>query len=1209
MLKALELVGFKSFADKTRFEFPRGVTAVVGPNGSGKSNVVDAIKWVLGEQSVKSLRGKEMVDVIFNGSATRHPLNAAEATLVFDNAQRRLEIDTPEVLITRRVYRSGEAEYLINRQPCRLRDIRDLFSGTGAATEAYSVIEQGKVDVMLQASAKDRRVLFEEAAGISRFKAKKIETLRRLERVDQNLLRLSDIVDEVGNRLRSVRLQATKARRYKEYADRLQQLRTQVAGADWRRLGERLVQLEGELAELAGGRDAALAEAEQLEAQAVAIDADLDATLATQRQSAARSAEIRERIAAREASVEEQRGQIHETEAEETRLLRQLAAMRVRAGDLEQQLAENAAAVGVVRSQRDERLDALNAAERELARLTGEHDQLRADYESSRSASLEALRSVAALETEATSLVVGRDSARAALEQRTAQRGEVEAAREQSQREVERLAAALSELSAAADEKQDDLLAAQARLAESHAQLKAESLKLAQLRERHSAAAERASLLEELEARQEGLNAAAKEVLAILRGQPEGPLRAVRGMLADLLHVSVEMAPAIEAALGDKTQAFVVEPDAVFSQWAESQSSRLPGRITFIPITGTAAAAPVKHGLAADTGACDALPGTLGPADRFVDAPAELAALVRRLLERTWIVESLAVALELAHGAGSGRNFVTLNGEWVGADGALAIGPRQAAAGIISRRSELRALKQQTADLAAAVVISQTHAETLERRIVEQAAREAELAEARQLAAEALSEQRLRSNAAEARQAQLQEQLARLAEECDEQERSARTAEQSLEKTREKLGEAKVQLSELEKVSQAMRQRVRQADEHLQQAQRVSTAANVEVAKIEERLSSLDTQLAQLQRDQRERRRSVDECRQQLSRARRRRRLAEAVVLGAESDLAEGFLLRETLATEAGELAGRHDALRVARGELQAAAQGSQARARELEQQRHARDLAANEVRHERTTLATRLNEDYQIELAELSADLSQDAQRQREEIDQEIAELRRKINHIGMVNLDALVELDELEARHAALSGQYNDLSKAKDSLVQIIGKINADTRRLFVETLQTVTANFQAIFRKLFGGGQADVVLEEGVDVLDSGIEIVARPPGKELRNISLLSGGEKTLTCVALLMAIFQYRPSPFCVLDEVDAALDEANIERFIGVLREFLAWTQFIVITHSKKTMTCASTLYGVTMEESGVSKRVSVQFDDVSDDGQIQSATRVRESA
>ncbi|HET6881678.1 MAG TPA: chromosome segregation protein SMC [Pirellulales bacterium] len=1202
MLKALELVGFKSFADKTRFEFPAGITAVVGPNGSGKSNVVDAIKWVLGEQSVKSLRGKEMVDVIFNGSATRHPLNAAEATLAFDNSERRLDIDTPEVLITRRVYRSGEAEYLINRQPCRLRDIRDLFSGTGAATEAYSVIEQGKVDVMLQASAKDRRVLFEEAAGISRFKAKKLETLRRLERVDQNLLRLSDIVDEVGNRLRSVRLQATKARRYKEYADRLQQLRTQVAQADWRRLGERLGRLEAELTELAAARDAALREAEQLEAQALAIEIDMQATLAAQRTCEGRSADNRERIASREATVDEQRGQMHEAEAEETRLLRQLAAMRVRAGDLQQQLADSAAAVTEARARHQERLDTTSAAEQEFARLAAEFDQLRAEYETSRSASLEALRAVAALETEATSLVVQRDSARAACEHRTRQRLEIESAQQTAAAECARLAAELAELSTAAEQRHAAWLAAQQQVTELQAELKARSLELAQLRERHSAAAERTGLLAELEARQEGLNAGVKEVLSVIRREPDGPLRAVRGLLADLIHVSIEMATAVEAALGDKAQAFVVEPDTAFLEWAQRESVRLPGRITFAYLSHTDAAGWD------DAGDLQGLPGVHGRADQFVDAPAELSSFVRRVLLRTWVVEKLSDAISLAAGAGRGRSFVTLSGELLAADGSLSLGPKQTAGGLISRRSELRALKQQTADLSAAVTAARTQVDLLEQRIAAAISREHQLSAERDRAASDVSERRAQVNAADARRTQLGEEFARLSAECRQEEQAMTSAAASLGATRRRLDEAKSRQSGFEKASQAVRQRLRQADERVQQSQREVTAAKVDTAKSEERLASLDTHLAQLQRDQQERRRSVEDCRQQLTRARQRRRLAEANVLAAESELAGCFLLRETLAAEAAELSGRLDGQRVTRSELQAAAQTSQTQARSLEQQRHARDLAANEVRHERATLAARLNEDYQIELAELAAVESPDEQRAREEIDQEIADLRRKINHIGMVNLDALAELEELEARHAGLSGQFQDLSKAKDSLVQIIGKINADTRRLFSETLQAVTINFQSLFRKLFGGGQADVVLEEGVDVLDSGIEIVARPPGKELRNISLLSGGEKTLTCVALLLAIFQYRPSPFCVLDEVDAALDEANIERFIGVLQEFLAWTQFIVITHSKKTMTCASTLYGVTMEESGVSKRVSVRFDDVSDDGHIAPA-RIRESA
>lgn len=1202
MLKALELVGFKSFADKTRFEFPSGITAVVGPNGSGKSNVVDAIKWVLGEQSVKSLRGKEMADVIFNGSATRHPLNAAEATLVFDNAQRRLHVDTSEVLVTRRVYRSGEAEYLINRQPCRLRDIRDIFSGTGAATEAYSVIEQGKVDILLQASAKDRRAIFEEAAGISRFKIKKLETLRRLERVDQNLLRLSDIVDEVGNRLRSVRLQATKARRYKEYADRLQQLRTQMALADWRRLGERLAELEAELAELAAGRDAALAEAEQLEARAVTVDADMVQTIAAQRLCEGRSAENRERIASREATIDEQVGRIGEAESEETRLLRQLAAMRVRAGDLQQQLAENASSVAEAQRRQSDQSDRLAAAENELAVLAGDFQQLRAEYESVRAAAVEATRAVASLETEAASLASQRDAALAALARRAEQLLELDAYQRQSQTSERELNTQVEQWSIALETRQQACLASQHDLADLQAELRARSLELAQLRQRHTAAAERASLIEELEARQEGLGAGTKEVLAVIRREQDGPLRSVRGMLADLLHVSVELAPAIEAALAEKAQAFVVAPDASFWQWAQQESLRLPGRIAFVPLDSDGAAdrdGPDLHGLA----------GVHGRADHFVDVAGELAGLVRRLLGRTWVVETMADALALAGGAGRNSCFVTLRGETLAADGSLSIGPKQAATGLISRRSELRALKEQTAHLAVRVDMAQSQADELERRIADESQRERELAAEQQRAVEALNDHRLRLNAAEARKVQLADQLVRLSAEHDQQKLVACSAEESLEATRAGLAEAKGRLVEAEGASQATRDRVRRADELSQLSQRQVTAAKVEAAKSEERLASLNTHLAQLHRDQQERRRSVDDCRQQLSRSRQRRRQAEANVLAAESELAGYFLLREALVAHTRELAERHEAQRISRGELQAAAQTSQSLARSLEQERHAKDLAANEVRHERATLAARLKEDYQVDLAALEHTPSAEEQRHRDEVDQEIADLRRKINHIGTVNLDALAELEELESRHVTLAGQFQDLSKAKDSLAQIIGRINADSRRLFAETLQAVTANFQGLFRKLFGGGQADVVLEEGVDVLDSGIEIVARPPGKELRSISLLSGGEKTLTCVALLLAIFQYRPSPFCVLDEVDAALDEANIERFIGVLQEFLAWTQFIVITHSKKTMTCAGTLYGVTMEESGVSKRVSVRFEDISDEGQIQTAAGIRESA
>jgi len=357
--------------------------------------------------------------------------------------------------------------------------------------------------------------------------------------------------------------------------------------------------------------------------------------------------------------------------------------------------------------------------------------------------------------------------------------------------------------------------------------------------------------------------------------------------------------------------------------------------------------------------------------------------------------------------------------------------------------------------------------------------------------------------------------------------------------------------------------------------------------------------MQQFETSQQERLRAIAQCRQQLAESQRRCRDAEWNVLRAESEVAHLYLRKEAFAQKTVELIEKRRTLQDQKADLAASAQRSRAAARKLEEQIHALDLSANEVRHERSTLADRLREDYGIELAELEHEPTDEELRHREEVQQEIDDLRRKINNLGNVNLEALAELEQLEARHKTLADQYRDLVAAKNSLVRIIDRINTDSRHLFSETLEVVRGHFGGLFRQLFGGGRADIVLEDAEDILESGIEIVARPPGKELRSISLLSGGEKTLTCVALLLAIFRSRPSPFCVLDEVDAALDEANIDRFTAVLRDFLTWTQFIIVTHSKKTMTCADTIYGVTMQESGVSKQVSVRFEDVSESGEI----------
>ncbi|HTM56018.1 MAG TPA: chromosome segregation protein SMC [Pirellulales bacterium] len=1192
MLKALELVGFKSFADKTRLEFPRGITVVVGPNGSGKSNIVDAIKWVLGEQSVKSLRGKEMVDIIFNGSADRRPLNAAETTLTFDNSQRLLSVDTPEVHVTRRVYRSGEGEYLINRQPCRLRDIRELFSGTGVATEAYSVIEQGKVDILLQSSPRERRLIFEEAAGISRFKAKKVESLRRLERVEQNLLRLSDIVDEVENRLRAVRLQAGKARRYKEYSDRLQSLRTQIALVDWRALTAKIDDAEAQLGELRAVIQAQINLALAQENEAHALEAQLDAADIATRASESEIAQIRERIAAGEAAADHERRHALDLEDAIVRYRRQLTSMGVRAGDLLQQLREVLTSVEQAEQEHRDVARRLAEEERTLTRLTSEVDELRSDIDRRRTAQIEAMRTagalasqISALESRVVSLEAGRERSGKRLAELAAEHQALDGRATSLAQELERTSTACAQC----EERLDNIKTAIARCRAERASAREQ---LVETRERRTRASERAAVLEELERRREGIGTGTKNLLARAAQAKSGPLANVRGLVADLLHVRLETAPIIEAALGDLSQCVVVDKSTELIAHLAA-SGELDGRVGLVRLD----APPVKTHLdAVDLGK---QAGVVGRADQFVETEPAYAGLARQLLGRTWIVETLAHAIALADSVGRGLDFVTRDGELLSADGTACLGPRTGSAGLISRRSELRELGEQIARLTQACEAQQQICSDLDERIstheTELQRESAELAKAH----ESHQAVQLHRQAVAERSSQLDSQIQALEAECALTAREHAKAQETLASARTQLAKNETALAQLESQLTSAASELAGREQNRQRASREAAAAKIEVVKSEQRLTHLRAEKIHLERDQQERSRTLADSRSQLAIAVERLRDAEREILACESELAELYLRKENVAAVAARHTASREQWRAKNLAIRAEAERARNRQRKLEARLHAGELAATEVRHERSALADRLREDYSIELADLELPVSSDELEQRANVEREISDLRAKLNSIGGVNLDALAELEELETRYATLSAQHADLTAAKNSLEAIIGKINADSRRLFSETLEVVRGHFQSLFRKLFGGGQADIVLDEGVDILDSGIEIVARPPGKEPRSISLLSGGEKTLTCVAMLLAIFRSRPSPFCVLDEVDAALDEANIERFISVLQEFLAWTQFIVVTHSKKTMTCASTLYGITMEESGVSKRVSVRFEDVSDNGEI----------
>jgi len=1189
MLKALELVGFKSFADKTRFEFPSGISAIVGPNGSGKSNVVDAVKWVLGEQSVKSLRGKEMADVIFNGSGGRPPLNSAEATLTFDNAEGLLPIDTPEVHITRRVYRSGEGEYLINRQPSRLRDIRDLFTGTGAATEAYSVIEQGKVDVLLQASPKDRRAIFEEAAGISRFKAKKLDAQRRLERVDQNLLRLADIVEEVDNRLRGVQKQAAKARRYKQYTDRLQALRTQVGLADWRHLTAELDEVEQRLGELSENRQQAEREIGAHEQEALRLEEDVTRQAELLRETESRAAEVRQRIASRESAIDHESRRVSELERQMARHRQQLAGMNVRAGDLEQQLRETNRQFEIASDTHRQAEQKATSCQEYVAELQQKVDTSRQQGERRRAVYMQQMQAASALSNRITALET--------------QLVAIEAAKQRSR---QRLSSAQDELTALGSElerleRHETLLAerrAQSERAIADWRQRGQEIEgdkrrwadeMGQLRQQYTRATERARLLEQLERQQEGIESAVRQLLDTAKDADEPSLAGVHGLLAQQFDVPLPYAAAIEEALGELAGYLVVDRTRDVLAYVESRADALESRLGLV---GLDHESPTNL---LDEIDLTGRPGVVGRADRLLTIQGGMEPLLRRLLGRTWVVEQFAHATSLAEGLGRGLQFVTLGGERIRPDGTLLIGARDSGGGLITRRSELASLGEEVGQLEARMAELTMVGQRFDDGIRQAEDEMATLTEQRQTLLDELAELTGEIKSKRARESQLGE----LKQSLEEEHRAALARHESeseaLTQARQRREETEQRLAEFEsELAQQVRE-LEQFENRLTQATASATTAQVNLAKSEERLDSLRGQLTRLKEDRRERQRAIDEHRQRTGECQQGIEQAQRAILAAESDLAELYLSTEDLGRNVAELNAQRAEMARERSAIMRRVQTGRNRLAEVDKKIHAEELSASEIRLRRDNLASRLRDDYDVELAELEHEPTAEEQHQREKVDQEIAELRRKINNIGNVNLDALEELEELEDRFQRLTVQHADLTEAKNALEQIIDRINADSRRLFAETLEVVRQHFQGLFRKLFGGGHADIVLDEGVDLLDSGIEIVARPPGKEPRSISLLSGGEKTLTCVALLLAIFRSRPTPFCVLDEVDAALDEANIERFIAVLKEFLAWTQFIIVTHSKKTMTCASTLYGVTMQESGISKRVSVRFDDSTD--------------
>ena len=1198
MLKALELIGFKSFADKTRFEFPAGITVVVGPNGSGKSNIVDAIKWVLGAQSAKSLRGKDMADVIFKGAATsgRRAVNMAEATIVFDNSAGQFPLDVPDVHVTRRVYRSGEGEYMINREPCRLRDIRNLLRGTGVGTDAYSLIEQGKVDRLLQASARDRRAIFEEAAGISRFKAKKIEAQRRLDRVDQNLLRLSDIVEEVQSRLRSVKSQAGKARRFREHQERLQQLRTHVGLTDWGELTAQLEAIEAELDKLRGEATDLSAEIEQNDARLRETEKRMDelgdAILASENQ----GSRNREQIASKELLRQQQWTRFCEFEETVLESRSRLAIMSHRAGDVQVQLDETTKQVQTSETQHRELSAVLAGQQEKLQALESQIAQLRAEKDRLRQQHLEDTKRAAQLLSQVENLLQEEEQV---LEKQQQLSGETENLQSQLERHREQLSVLqadekrmLSEL----DEEAVILEAAEREVSEGRRLLNRRREELAAQEGRQSAVRERISVLVELEQKQEGLTNGVKHVLKQVAEDPAGTFSDHCGLVGELLQAaSLEMAPLIDVALGPLDQYVVLAHSTLIEKLA-SGSVQIPGRVGFLALDqlGESSMLPQSQ--------LEGLPGIVGRLDSFVQTDPKYQALAQHLLSSTWLVRTLKDARHIRSQHRTGCRFVTVAGELVDEQGAVVVGPREVVAGLVSRGSELRELNRESEVLNNTIVAATAEINRMEENLDDQERSVRRLTdESRKLAGE-LSDCRVGLRTQDRLVEEKENGLKELEQESAELASRVKQLQEQLSTRQADLEHVEAELVKTQASIENEEQRILREDSQRRELAAAATAARVELATSQQQLTALQERRLQFEEDYQERTRAITEVQTQLSQVSSRRNACRQSMLGATTELAEYYLRKDFFAEQVQDEKKEREDILALRDDLTQQAKHCRQVLHEIEEKQHQQELSAGELRQQRKSLAERLEEDYQIDIATAADDTTEttaEELNERAEIEEEIATLRKKLSNIGAVNMEALEELDELEARFTTLSTQYNDLVEAKEVLARIITRINTDSRRLFVETLEAIRANFQVLYRKAFGGGSADLVLEEGEDVLEAGVDIVTAPPGKASFNNSLLSGGEKALTAVSLLLAIFQFRPSPFCVLDEVDAPFDEANIGRFVGVLKEFLGWTKFVIVTHSKKTMTAADTLYGVTMQESGVSKRVSVRFEDVSEDGQI----------
>lgn len=1183
ILKNLELTGFKSFVDLTRLDFTRGFTAVVGPNGCGKSNISDAVRWVIGEQSSKHLRGTRSTDLIFNGTVSRKPVNRAEVTLTLSDVPEGLRIagvpnTSTEISVTRCYHRSGESEFYINNVPCRLKDITDLFLDIGISPKVLTVIEQNHIQDIVTSKPEERRIWIEEAAGVLKFKVRKNEALRKLETAGQNLDRISDIVQELERQVESLKRQAARAERYKQYQSEIKDLSLNLFAQKIRRFQEELEGVQAELKQKSEQKTEQAARQSELETRVEQLKFDMDELIV---QLNAKKESLHElsnaisrnehEIALNQQKIQQARGDIETASRDIARMNEEIAGHQAEAESRRKALQQVAEAI-----QEQEGLREARAQEQtgQKARLADTESQLRSMEEHL----LTLWHRTAQKKNEQTALETRREHIQARVGRLTAEqeetRGQWEAAR------------AREEEAAAAHRAQEDTVAGLHRQQEidRSAWLRdKETLKQKQQRvlEIKEALMGKSSLLQSLRELRRKFEGYGEGVRSLLGNGNGDRLHGLRGVLGDVLKTPPEYEAAIEAVLGNRLQSVIVDSYPDIAEAVRYLAENKSGRGTFIPLHPKGGPKPPVY-LNGDA-------GVIGKALDYIETSDDYRALLAHLLSDVVLVRDFDTALHL-HGQEQFQGtVVTLNGEVIDSEGVVTGGAvAEETAGPLARNREMEQLARQVSDLeadwAAAEQSALRFAEEVNRQEralgdLDRQVKEAEIALANRLKdleqmrqesarlQQKMETLRLEQEALAIEQQELEQQSARLQEELVQSEQEKQEIDARVASLR---GEAESQRKALESASDALHE----VQVHITSLQGKRETLLMEIQRLESQQESLRQQIRRREGEQGLNRDKIEAC--------------ERVIAETEQEILRLARAKDALSLE---VTQGEETLREREASLEALVQEERSlthRLQELSEAVFRVESRRQEIQLQITHLQEKAFEDFSVNEEELVHGYHETVD--EEEASARIAELKDKVRRLGDVNLAALSDFQVANERYQFLHQQQEDLAASIQILHQTIEKIDQTTRKLFLETFEEVNRNFQDIFARLFLGGRAELSLVDPENPLESGIEITASPAGKAMHNIQLLSGGEKTMTALSMIFALLKVRPSPFCLLDEVDAPLDEANVVRFQEMLQEFAEKTQFIIITHNQKTMGFADTLYGVTMEEQGVSKVVSVHL-------------------